>query len=62
MDLWHNYFKISAGIVSNAATIYNSPRPGRNISDLPGDYYQIHEIIMENRRISVNSIAEQLET
>ena len=37
------------------------PRPGRpNAVTIPGIIDQIHELILEDRRISVKSIAEQL--
>ena len=40
----------------------DAPRPGRHKnSDHPGDIDQIHELILEDRRISTKSIAEQLD-
>jgi len=40
---------------------YDAPRPGRpNIVTIPEIIDQIHELILEDRRISAKSIAEQL--
>jgi len=38
----------------------DAPSPGRPKTDHSGDIDQIHELILENRRISAKSIAEQL--